>query len=161
LAAQGELPRVAGEGVQGVAGLGAGCPPEGDGPALARGSGDGCGAALGAGLLDVASAVQDRAGLGHDLGEIDLTDARHGGQQPGLGVPEQPGAKRSVEFGDGAQPRSQQADLGADQVGEDLRGESDGGCGGAAQPCEELGGAAAAAVGVPPAEGALARSPSA
>jgi hypothetical protein len=34
-------------------------------------------------------------------------------------VPEQPGAKRPVEFGDGAQQSSQQADLGADQVGED------------------------------------------
>jgi hypothetical protein len=76
-------------------------------------------------------------------------------------MPEQPGAKRPVEFGDGAQQRSQQADLGADQVGEDLGGESDGGCRSCAEPLEELGGAAATAVGVPPAEGTLARSPSA
>jgi hypothetical protein len=40
-------------------------------------------------------------------------------------VAEQPGAEGPVEIGDGAKQGAQQPDLDADQLGEDLRGDTD------------------------------------
>jgi hypothetical protein len=67
-------------------------------------------------VLDGAGAVQDRADLGHDLGQADLADARERGQQPGLGMPQQPGSQRPIEFGDGGKQGAQQSDLGAHKL---------------------------------------------
>jgi hypothetical protein len=136
------VPRVAGEGGQGLSGLGVGRPAEGDGPALAGGFGDRRGPAFGGGVLDGAGAVQDWADLGDDLGQVDLADAGQVGQQLGLGVAEQPGAQRVVQVGDRGQQGAQQPDLGADELGEHLGSEPDRGRWGGAEPLEELGRAA-------------------
>ena len=67
-------------------------------------------------------------------------------------MPEQPGPQRPVEFGDGDQQGAQQSDLGAHQLCEHLGSKTDRCRGRRPQPPEQLGRAAAAAVGVPPAE---------
>jgi hypothetical protein len=122
-------------------------------PGLAGCSGDRGGAALGDGLLDGVDTLQDGADLGDDLGEVDLADARHGGQQPGLGVANQAGGEGAVEVGDGAKQGPKQPDLSADQLGQRLWCQAQWWGWGCAQPGEQLGGAAAAAVGMPAAEG--------
>jgi hypothetical protein len=91
------MPGVVGEGVQRGSCSPVGGPAEPHRPGLAGGSGDRGGAALGDGLLDGVDTLQDRADLGDELGEVDLADAGHGGQQLGLGVAEQAGAKGAVE----------------------------------------------------------------
>jgi hypothetical protein len=87
---------VVSEGVEGGSCSPVGRPAESHRPGLAGGSGDRGGTALGDGLLGVVDAVQDGADLGEELSEVDLPDARHGGQQLGLGVAEQGGANRAV-----------------------------------------------------------------
>jgi hypothetical protein len=126
LAAQGEgVPGVVGEGMQRGSCSPVGGPAEPDRPGLAGGSGDRGGTAFGDGLLGVVDTLQDGADLGDQLGEVDLADAGHGGKQLGLGMAEQASTKGSVEVGDGGKQGTQQPDLGADQLGEDLRGQTD------------------------------------
>jgi hypothetical protein len=68
-------------------------------------------------------------------------------------VAKQAGAKGSVKVGDGGQQGAQQPNLGADQFGKRLLSQAQWWGWGCPQPDEQLGGAAAAAVGVPTAEG--------
>jgi len=100
-----------------------------------------------------AELMKGRKIIGEDLGEVDLADAGHGGKQLGLGVAEQAGGEGSVEVGDGGKQGTQQPDLGADQFGQRLRSQAQWWGWRCAQPGEQLGGAAATAVGMPPAEG--------
>jgi hypothetical protein len=67
-------PGVVGEGGDCLAGAGVGGPAEVDASGLARGFGDGCGAAFGGGLFGVGDAVEDGPDLGEDLGQVDLAD---------------------------------------------------------------------------------------
>jgi hypothetical protein len=91
---------VVGEGVQGGAGVAAGCPAEADGAGLAGGAGDWGGAALGDGVLGAAGPVQDGADLGDDLAEVDLADVGRGRQELGLGMAQECRADGTVEIGD-------------------------------------------------------------
>jgi hypothetical protein len=68
-------------------------------------------------------------------------------------VIEQGGANRAVEVTDGGQQGAQQPDLRTDQLGEHFRGQTDRRRWDRPEPGEQLGGAAATAVGVTAAEG--------
>ena len=101
----------------------AGWPPSGTRPSWScRSPGDRGGAALGDRLLGVVDAVQDGADLGEELGEVDLADPGHRGQQPSLGLaPEtQAGTQGAVQVGDGANQGAKQPDLSSDQLGQRL-----------------------------------------
>ena len=144
---------VVGEGVQRGPCSPVGRPAEPNRPGLAGRSGDRGGAALGDGLLGVVDAVQDGADLGDELGQVDLADAGHGGEQPGLGVANQAGTQGAVQVGDGAKQGAQQPDLSSDQFGQRLLAQAQWWGWGCPQPGEQFGGATAAAVGMPAAEG--------
>lgn len=66
---------------------------------------------------------------------------------------EQAGAKGAVEVGDGGQQGAKQPDLGQDQLGQRLLAQAQWWGWGCPQPGEQVGGAAATAVGMPAAEG--------
>jgi hypothetical protein len=73
-----------------------------------------------------------------------------GASSPALACPSSP--QRPIGFGDGGQQDAQQSDLGAHQLSEHLGSKTDRCRWRRPQPPEQLGRAAAAAVGVPPAE---------
>lgn len=139
---------VVGEDAQGVAGAGVGRPAELDHGGLAGLLGDRRGANLGSGLAEVAGPVQDRADLGQDLGQVDLADARQRLEDRGLGVLAQGGGQGPIQLGDAAKQGTQQPELGADTVGQDLGIELVDGDRGGAQPVKQLGWGASAAIAV-------------
>ncbi len=108
------MARVVGKDLQRLASVGVGSPAKVDPAALAGRLGDGAGAALGGGVIDVEAGIKD--------GSVDaVADARQAGEDAGLGVIRQDGRDRVFEFFARVVEGAQETDLMPDQFGQHLR----------------------------------------